>query len=644
MNERNTPMDIQENENLGMDSLTANSTSEPEAPKAPESKEKPTKGIRREYLTRGNLISIGLSMFFTFLMIFVGICITVHGEGESSIVSSKNPIALLRQSLGLPAINAHMGGQTLNVLVAIFISLFVFAFIFEYRHAILDGKKWYAKKNWLWYVGTLLVCLALSVGFGLLLQVPHTKENLGNAMTFLGESLLISLLLYLFFAVLISAVLLCLVNFVHLGKPFAKVGDSLEEEDRNEDVAKGMGDDGSNGFQSVSSQISAENVEGGGAGGAGSGAAAEALTEREIVFPSLCKIDKHYEGYAIESIHGDDIALPELITKFRSFLAGKEKLYYDTDTLRFFVAGLAASHLEILEGLSGTGKSSLPRSFAKFVGGVSVFVPVQATWRDKTALIGYFNDFSKTYRETDFLMNLYEANYNPDRIYLFVLDEMNISRVEYYFADFLSVLEYPEDEWKIRVMHFPSGFVGPAKLEDGKVGIPGSAYFIGTANQDDSTFSIADKVYDRAITLSFHNRNAAFAAKEDVEPIVLSASKLHALFEEAEANKDYALTEADETKFEQITDYVYDEFGVAFGNRILMQMEKMVPVFIACGGKKETVLDFFLTRKILSKLEGRYEDNVKPGLEHILDLISSLYGDNKFNQSRDAIKRMLRRF
>ena len=146
-------MDIQENENLGMDSLTANSTSEPEAPKAPESKEKPTKGIRREYLTRGNLISIGLSMFFTFLMIFVGICITVHGEGESSIVSSKNPIALLRQSLGLPAINAHMGGQTLNVLVAIFISLFVFAFIFEYRHAILDGKKWYAKKVKLFSVG-----------------------------------------------------------------------------------------------------------------------------------------------------------------------------------------------------------------------------------------------------------------------------------------------------------------------------------------------------------------------------------------------------------------------------------------------------------------------------------------------------------
>ena len=54
----------------------------------------------------------------------------------------------------------------------------------------------------------------------------------------------------------------------------------------------------------------------------------------------------------------------------------------------------------ILEGLSGTGKSSLPRYFAKFSNSNVLFVPVQATWRDKTNILGYFNDFSKIYSET----------------------------------------------------------------------------------------------------------------------------------------------------------------------------------------------------------------------------------------------------
>ena len=66
----------------------------------------------------------------------------------------------------------------------------------------------------------------------------------------------------------------------------------------------------------------------------------------------------------------------------------------------------------ILEGLSGTGKSSLPRYFSKFVNANLLFVSVQATWRDKSNLIGYFNDFSKTYSETEFLTSLYHANYN----------------------------------------------------------------------------------------------------------------------------------------------------------------------------------------------------------------------------------------
>ena len=297
----------------------------------------------------------------------------------------------------------------------------------------------------------------------------------------------------------------------------------------------------------------------------------------------------------------------------------------------------------ILEGLSGTGKSSLPRYFSKFANANLLFVPVQTTWRDKTSMLGYFNDFSKTYTETDFLLHLYHANYNPDQIHIFVLDEMNISRVEYYFADFLSVLEYPVPEWRLRLMQLPFGFIPPAKLDQGFIQIPDNSYFVGTANKDDSTFSIADKVYDRANTIDFDYRNTAFEPEGDSSPITLSKSKLHSLYEEAltvDANK---MTSEDYAKFESVTELVYELFDITFGNRILNQIETLVPVFMACGGTKEDVLDFLLTRKVLVKIEGRFEEYVKNALKQLLAQLAKTYGKGTFKRSERAINNMIKR-
>ena len=297
----------------------------------------------------------------------------------------------------------------------------------------------------------------------------------------------------------------------------------------------------------------------------------------------------------------------------------------------------------ILEGLSGTGKSSLPRFFAKFINAKVTFIPVQATWRDKSSLLGYFNDFSRIYNETDFLLSLYEAGYNPDQINIFVLDEMNISRVEYYFADFLSVLEYPSDEWKIRIMQLPYGFVSPTKLIDGNLQVTPNSFFIGTANKDDSTFSIADKVYDRSITVDFQTKNEPFSVKEEVEPIHLSYSKLSSLFKDASAIEENHLTKEDLQKFNSVTDYIYEEFDVAFGNRILNQIETIVPLYIALGGKKEEILDFMLTRKVLCKLEGRFEDFVKPALKNLLVLLDKTYGKGDFPNSAAYINKLIKK-
>ena len=78
-------------------------------------------------------------------------------------------------------------------------------------------------------------------------------------------------------------------------------------------------------------------------------------------------------------------------------------LYYDENVIRSFVAGLAMSRLNILQGISGTGKTSLPEAFADAIGGHFQTIEVQSGWKDRQDLIGYYNTFEKKFYESDFL-------------------------------------------------------------------------------------------------------------------------------------------------------------------------------------------------------------------------------------------------
>ena len=595
------------------------------------------------FFTRKNFIAIALAFFYAIIIVFTGLCI----DAKHSFVSKKNPLNQFAEILNFTQIEAGVSGFICLILVAIYVVVFVAAFIFEMRLALVTKRKPFSVKMIFIYIATFISCAAISLGLGLIIQTPLTKENLGNILLFVGQSTLLATFVYIALFIVIGAILMLVVNFLLVDKPFKFFGKSEiptieEEEDEFEgDLSgsfNGTGNvngttaNGVSAAEAVASVPSNSNVQ-----------VAEELDDREKVFPALSTIDVKYNGLAVEQEPTDDLTLEELCVKFRNYLAKEEKLYFDLDTIRIFISGFAASHFMILEGLSGTGKSSLPRYFAKFVNAEVLFVPVQATWRDKTNILGYFNDFSKIYSETDFLAKLYESNFNPDKIHIFVLDEMNISRVEYYFADFLSVLEFPEEHWKLKVMQLPYNFVPPAKLFEGYIQILNNAYFVGTANKDDSTFPIADKVYDRSITIDFDNKNVPFEVKEETSKITLSKSKLHALYNDALANKENALTADDFDKFEVVTSYIYETFDVAFGNRILKQIEVLVPVFIACGGKKEDALDFLLSRKIITKLEGRFEDYVKNGLKRLLSLINKTYGNGVFKKSEKEINNLIRK-
>lgn len=603
----------------------------------------------KPYFTRKNFIKLALSFFYSITVLFAGFCIDggqLDAGQQPGIIYIGNPIAKLGNAIfGFNYGDVGTSMYLLLILVAIYISLFIGIFLYERQYAIVNGKKKYSVKMIITYVLTLLACTALSLGLGLLFQKP---DQVGAALKYLGQSLAIGTIIYVGIMALFGGILMFFTNYLLIDKPFKSLDAEDEpiigdEEEINADVTANFDTpEGVNG-------VTGNGVAGGGVGGIGEGTGesvvrkAEELDDREKVFPGLSLTDVNYDGYVIDSIESDNYQLDELCVRFRNYLAKEEKLYYELDTIRYFISGLAASKFMILEGLSGTGKSSLPRYFAKFINAEVLFVPVQATWRDKTSLIGYFNDFSKVYAETEFLNKLYSSNYNPDKIHIFVLDEMNISRVEYYFADFLSVLEYPEDERRLKIMQLPYGFVPPAKLEEGYLQILGNSFFVGTANKDDSTFTITDKVYDRAITIDFDNRNDAFEVTGDAEKVNISYSHLSGLFENALANVDNQLTKADLSKFEVITDFIYERFDITFGNRILTQITNIVPVFIAAGGKKEDALDFLLSRKVISKIEGRFEDYVKGALKELLVLMEKTYGSGVLRRSEKTVQSIMRR-
>lgn len=589
--------------------------------------------------TRKNLMAIALACLYSFLMVFVGFCI----DGSFSFMSAKNPINQLAQGIGLTSVTPTLSGYVALGLLALFITVFVAAVIYERRVAFVSGKNPNSPKMFMWYAVTFVGCMVFSLGVGTLVQSPLSAENLKTLFTFLWNCFALSLLIYVVLFIGIGAVVMLVVNFLLVDKPFKFFSKDEEPIFDDDDVTHDLSgsfdidqDTNVNGFGGIGN--------GGGNGGGisedGNVVAKSAqLDDREKVFPELTSIDEKYEGYDAEPLKSDPVSLAELCQGFRNYLAKNLNLYFDIDTIRFFVSGFGASHFEILEGLSGTGKSSLPRYFCEYVGGNVLFMPVQATWRDKSSILGFFNEFSQTYSETEFLTRLYESNFGSDEINMYVLDEMNISRVEYYFADLLSVLEYPVPDWKLKIMNVPHTFVPPIKLEGGYIQIPENSYFVGTANRDDSTFTITDKVYDRAITINFETHNEPFTVKEEVRPITISGSYLKSLFDSAKESGKGLNTE-DNAKLMKVLDFVYSKFELTIGNRILHQIEQIVPVFVAAGGTQEDAIDFMLSKKLFAKLEGRFEDYVKSALNETLEILADTYGAGVLKRSESVIRKI----
>ncbi len=352
-------------------------------------------------------------------------------------------------------------------------------------------------------------------------------------------------------------------------------------------------------------------------------------------FPKLSYVDAKYVDYERPD-YDDTITLERFTEGFRRFAASQMSLYYSHEVVRRFVAGLAASKLLILEGISGTGKTSLPYAFSRYLDNPATIVSVQPSFRDRTELIGYFNEFSKRFNETEFLRALYEANYRED-LSLIVLDEMNLARIEYYFAEMLSVLELPsKDEWVLDLV--PTAWPGdPDKLENGKIHVPDTVWFVGTANNDDSTFTITDKVYDRAIPIEINDRAEEFDC--ELQPrCSVTCAHLEALF--AAARDEHPISDATLTKMLKLNNYLQTRFKLAFGNRIMKQMYDFIPVYVACGGSEIDGLDYIVARKVFKKFESMNVAFVRDEIKGLIAYLEKTFGKTNMQDSRSYLERI----
>lgn len=388
--------------------------------------------------------------------------------------------------------------------------------------------------------------------------------------------------------------------------------------------------------------------------------------------PSLSKVDSEVDDVDFVASVNERFqktqltSLAQIVSHVKNF-AGSGcgnngvKLFYSDNDLRAFLSGMAVSKLIILQGMSGTGKSNLPEVFAEAIYGFEKLIPVESSWRDRNELLGYYNDFNKKFNAKTFTIELYRLSKERCQQIpsLMILDEMNLARIEYYFSDFLSILQKTKkDEWMIELVssdmrtlpmelpeevkkrmkkEVPTIFAVWEKIErsrqgdltsetsdeekeqlttylaklghltgakdliDGrKIQVTDNIWFIGTANRDESTFEISDKVYDRAQVVSLNKKGKAEGRYTKTEKKFISVEDLQKLFESAKLSFKHS----DEVmeRLDRLDEVLMEKFDISFGNRIVTQTMDFVAVFMAAGGSMEDALDYQISTKILRKI------------------------------------------
>ena len=287
-------------------------------------------------------------------------------------------------------------------------------------------------------------------------------------------------------------------------------------------------------------------------------------------------------------------------------------LSYKESEIAQFIAGLGSSKLSILQGMSGTGKTSLPKIFAEAIFGNAYIVEVESSWKDKNELVGYYNEFSGKFTPKKFAQALYRSKFTPDVITFIVLDEMNLSRIEYYFSDFLSLMENEEDKREFKLLNVQLKNIKHGQnlsykqlIKGHTLKVPTNVWFIGTANRDESTFEISDKVYDRAMTMNFSARADKIKAfNEPIDKRFLDYNVFKKLIDDAV--KSFYFDASTSPTIKEV-EALLRPYNISFGNRVEKQIETFVSVYCSCFTEPRKMVDEAIEKILLSKVVAKLE-------------------------------------
>lgn len=323
----------------------------------------------------------------------------------------------------------------------------------------------------------------------------------------------------------------------------------------------------------------------------------------------------------------NNYGLKQMVQYLQSYMFTNENYSYDTKTIRLFIAGINMSPLTILQGISGTGKTSLPREIAKaMVAGSAKYqdfeygmpnapyriCAIQSGWRDRMDLVGYFNHFDKKYQETDFFKALYMASLPKysNTLFFIILDEMNLSHPEHYFADFLSLREQDEKDRYVNI-DAPSEFLPSLITRNGKMKVPSNVRFIGTANHDETTLGFAPKTCDRSNLMDIKRaRNTDIKTISD--KLTIPYDWLEKQFRNAEDKYSQEFSKFVDFLSKPEVDEMFARVGIGIGKRLESQAFRFISAYIATGPeeKKKSLAeaaDHLIATRLLRGIENRLE-------------------------------------
>ncbi|MBL8151910.1 MAG: DUF3578 domain-containing protein, partial [Blastocatellia bacterium] len=285
-----------------------------------------------------------------------------------------------------------------------------------------------------------------------------------------------------------------------------------------------------------------------------------------------------------------------------------------------YVTALRTKPFVILAGVSGTGKSKLPKLIADATGGYSDLIPVRPDWTDSSELLGYI-DLQNKFRIGRLLELARRASDNPDRQFFAIIDEMNIARVEHYFAEVLSKME------DRRASKNGNGYESSQLLSYRLSGsdavwssqvLPPNFTITGTVNMDETTHSFSRKVLDRAFTLEFSEIDFNLLKFEKIGssrrvlwPVSAWQPKAIRIAELKEfSEKEQLILEQTISSFSELNKFLI-QAQLQVGYRtldevalFLIHSQDLLSSFITKNGEKIDPLDLALQMKLLPRISG----------------------------------------